>query len=307
LERVSSEEAVLQPGEARYCLLEWLLSKLYEGSETPPSVRDPVRDPVEKRDENARTARIAKMFSLMGFPVTDTEIKGSGDLCDPFLLEVLEIVAAFALPDVSDCSLEEQSARDGALVASIVTMQEEVFAADYDLIPMDMRYAILAHKGNLKTVRAKLSQAKAQLAVVQAQLADLPPPRQETGPSGRQPLEADGLSLADVAAEVCAQLKTFLEEALAFQHHYTQDIRPWTNSVATRQPLQGIGPAANRCLEAYGGLEQVLNALQQLQHAEQAINTLGSGQELAAIVHRCDASYTQLSEALKLIDSRVAT
>lgn len=43
-------------------------------------------------------------------------------------------------------SLEEQSARDGALVASIVTMQEEVFASDYDLIPMDMRYAILAHK-----------------------------------------------------------------------------------------------------------------------------------------------------------------
>jgi hypothetical protein len=52
---------------------------------------------------------------------------------------------------------------------------------------------------------------------------------------------------------------------------------------------------------------QVLNALQQLQHAEEAIGTLGSGQELAAIIQRCDASYTQLSEALQLIDARVAT
>eukprot|EP00976_Prorocentrum_cordatum_P080474 1183996-Prorocentrum_minimum.AAC.1 len=50
-----------------------------------------------------RVISIAQMFSWMGFPATDTEIRGAEDTRDRLLLEVIEIVTTCDAPDVSGC------------------------------------------------------------------------------------------------------------------------------------------------------------------------------------------------------------
>uniref|UniRef100_A0A7S0RQ81 HAUS augmin-like complex subunit 7 n=1 Tax=Pyramimonas obovata TaxID=1411642 RepID=A0A7S0RQ81_9CHLO len=311
---IPTEDALHQPGEKRFQVLEWLLERLYEDSETPLFVGDPG----DGTDEEARVARIAEMFSLMGFPATNSEIRGGQVTKDPLLLELMDIVTACEVPDAAGCSesngsAEEQALRDGELVAHVAANQEEMFDAGYNLFPVDMRYALLAHRGDARAVGVGLEAARAALSVAEAQLMDLPPRPAEAA-------QARGAALADIAAEVCSQLRGLLEGAGDFQHHYTHDLRPWTNSVQ-RRPLQGLGPAAARCLEAYKSLAQVLGALERMQQAECTVATVGGGEEaakmaadptamsasqLVQIIRQCEASYAQLSEALKQMDAQHA-
>eukprot|EP00976_Prorocentrum_cordatum_P080475 1183996-Prorocentrum_minimum.AAC.2 len=93
--------------------------------------------------------------------------------------------------------------------------QEEVLDASYDLFPVDMRYAILTHKGGARDVTERNVAARSALRVAEARLADAPP-----RPAGAPP--ADGTALADVTEEVCAQLRGVLETAGDFQHHYAR-------------------------------------------------------------------------------------
>mmetsp|Transcript_2667 Transcript_2667/g.5311 ORF Transcript_2667/g.5311 Transcript_2667/m.5311 type:complete len:99 (+) Transcript_2667:148-444(+) len=76
--------------------------------------------------------------------------------------------------------------------------------------------------------------------------------------------------------------------------------------------MKGLGPAAVRCMDAYAQFIEVVDALQQIHHAENLVqevhkststqNTaLGVCAHLPVLIAQCETAFTELDDALRLL------
>mmetsp|Transcript_22547 Transcript_22547/g.31387 ORF Transcript_22547/g.31387 Transcript_22547/m.31387 type:complete len:316 (+) Transcript_22547:56-1003(+) len=295
---VKDQASVLFPGEDRFQLLEWILNRLSAGTDLG-SVFGDVGENVE---EELRIQRLSDAFTALGLKASKERVRGSGHSRQgvSFLCRIVNVLSAMEVPDVPNCSLEDQSRRESALIGSIAAKQSEIFLRELELFPMDMNFVILANKCDLSQISEKLSGSRVKLAEVKLKLAEFD--------SEKAPEDSDETSLEDVVMDVQTELENFLQIAAEFKEVFHKDMRAWMNSVQKPQ-MEGLGPAALRCLAGYNRVNQVLEAMQSFQLAENALLHL-SGEEkegvvvhsinLSQIVDHCETLCTESSNALRV-------